>query len=46
MTHATLQFCAVVIFGVLAAAADSVTFAKDIAPIFQDKCEVCHRAGR
>jgi hypothetical protein len=22
-----------------------VTFAKDIAPIFQDKCEVCHRAG-
>jgi hypothetical protein len=27
-----------------AARADSVTFAKDIAPIFQDKCEICHRA--
>jgi hypothetical protein len=45
MTHATLQFSAVVIFGGLAAAADSVTFTKDIAPIFQDKCEACHRAG-
>src|SRR3984885_12234438 len=45
MTHATLQFSAVVIFGGLAAAADSVTFAKDIAPIFQNKCEECHRAG-
>lgn len=43
MTHATL--CAVVIFAGLAAAADTVTFSKDIAPIFQDKCEVCHRAG-
>ena len=43
MTHATL--CAVVMFAGLAAAADTVTFSKDIAPIFQDKCEVCHRAG-
>jgi len=25
--------------------ADSVTFAKDIAPIFQEKCEACHRVG-
>ena len=24
-------------------AAKQVTFAKDIAPIFQEKCEVCHR---
>ena len=27
-----------------AAATAPVTFAKDVAPIFQDKCEVCHRA--
>ncbi len=28
-------------------AADSqVTFAKDVAPIFQEKCETCHRAGQ
>jgi len=26
-----------------AAAADTPTFAKDVAPIFQDKCEACHR---
>jgi len=26
-----------------AVAADAPTFAKDIAPIFQDKCEACHR---
>ena len=25
--------------------ARSVTFAKDVAPIFQEKCEACHRAG-
>src|SRR3954452_18043995 len=23
---------------------ETITFAKDIAPIFQDKCEMCHRA--
>jgi len=23
---------------------DAITFAKDIAPIFQEKCEICHRA--
>ena len=23
---------------------EAITFAKDIAPIFQEKCEVCHRA--
>ena len=48
MTCATLlrimlMFCAAAVFG-----ADStrpVTFAKDIAPIFQEKCEGCHRAG-
>jgi len=33
--------------GVCFAAADRppVTFTKDIAPIFQDKCEACHRPG-
>lgn len=25
--------------------AKTVTFAKDVAPIFQEKCQVCHRAG-
>src|SRR5947209_20560773 len=29
----------------IAAAADPVTFAKDIAPIFQEKCQECHRKG-
>jgi hypothetical protein len=24
--------------------AETITFAKDIAPIFQEKCEICHRA--
>src|SRR5262245_2185450 len=28
-----------------AGAAPAVTFAKDVAPIFQAKCQVCHRAG-
>jgi len=50
MTSAMLQrnlplFCVVVIFEGLIAGADSITYAKDIAPIFQDKCEVCHRVG-
>jgi hypothetical protein len=55
MTSAMLQrnlllFCVVVIFETALAAADTggnkpVTFAKDIAPILQDKCEVCHRVG-
>src|SRR5690606_18324219 len=26
-------------------AQEQVTFAKDIAPIFQEKCEACHRSG-
>jgi hypothetical protein len=54
MTNATLQrnmpvFCAIVIFEGFMAGADSgnkpVTFAKDVAPILEDKCEVCHRVG-
>ena len=33
-------------FSGVALAADSpVTFAKDIAPIFQEKCQDCHRPG-
>ena len=28
------------------AADQQVTFAKDVAPIFQEKCESCHRAGQ
>jgi len=54
MTNAMLQrnikvFSVVVIFETMLAGADSgnkpVTFAKDIAPIFQAKCEECHRTG-
>src|SRR5271154_1708603 len=53
MGNAMLQrnipvFCAVLVFEGLMAGADSgktVTFTKDIAPIFQDKCEDCHRKG-
>jgi hypothetical protein len=50
MTDATLQmnmrvWCAFSIFAALASGANSPTFAKDVAPIFQDKCEACHRAG-
>lgn len=54
MTNATLRrnlpfVCAFAVLTGLAAGADvrggPVTFAKDIAPIFQDKCETCHRAG-
>src|SRR5438034_8139677 len=29
----------------VALAADSVTFAKDVAPILQEKCQECHHAG-
>jgi hypothetical protein len=42
----------VMLFGVpclVTAAGDDgrpVTFAKDIAPIFQEKCQNCHRAGQ
>src|SRR6516162_11948729 len=31
-------------FAQAAAANESVTFTKDIAPIFQEKCQACHRA--
>ena len=46
------QFAAAMVFAlpglVLAADVSSkpVTFAKDIAPIFQEKCQNCHRAGQ
>ena len=29
----------------VAFAADTVTFAKDVAPILQEKCQECHHAG-
>ena len=28
-----------------AAAAQQVTFTKDVAPVLQEKCQVCHRPG-
>lgn len=37
---------ATVVFGVAGAAAEApVTFTKDVAPILQERCQVCHRAG-
>jgi hypothetical protein len=45
-TLTTLTTSAAVLLSVSAYAADAPkapTFAKDIAPIFQDKCEACHR---
>jgi hypothetical protein len=41
MKHAPLAFLA--FSGLLIAAEAPVTFTKDIAPIFQEKCESCHR---
>jgi hypothetical protein len=41
MKHAPLAFLA--FSGLLVAAEAPVTFTKDIAPIFQEKCESCHR---
>jgi len=41
MKHAGFVFVA--FSGVLLAADAPVTFTKDIAPIFQEKCEACHR---
>ena len=41
-------FIAMVGFTMAAAAADApqqVTFTKDVAPILQEHCQVCHRAG-
>jgi hypothetical protein len=46
-----LEASSVVLLATLAAApaqaqtrSEAITFAKDIAPIFQEKCEICHRA--
>jgi len=36
---------ACLILSAAAFAADTVTFAKDVAPILQEKCQECHRAG-
>jgi hypothetical protein len=36
---------AAVLFGVAGAAQAQVTFTKDVAPIFQERCQICHRAG-
>ena len=45
----TLVLGAGVVFSTCASAFgaenESVTFARDVAPIFQDKCQSCHRAG-
>src|SRR5215472_13410328 len=33
------------LFATAAFAADTVTFAKDVAPILQEKCQECHHSG-
>ena len=46
MKLSTLGLSAILLFSSWAVAADaakSPTFTKDVAPIFQDKCESCHR---
>ncbi len=46
LTTAALAFGAVLICSGMAAAADApkqVTFSKDVAPIFQAKCQECHQ---
>jgi hypothetical protein len=46
--HAALAIAALVAAPAAGLAADAkspVTFAKEIAPIFQEKCEACHRPG-
>ena len=42
VSRIALSFISAAMF---AAAADSPTFSKDIAPIFQKSCDQCHRAG-
>ena len=45
-THCVVFFALVVIASLMPAAAQApVTFAKDVAPILQNKCQVCHRPG-
>jgi hypothetical protein len=36
---------ATVVFGVAGAAQAQVTFTKDVAPILQERCQICHRTG-
>src|SRR5262245_43587913 len=40
-----LLAAAACLFATAAFAADTVTFAKDVAPILQQKCQECHHAG-
>ena len=42
---AMLSAGACLVLSTAAFAADTVTFAKDVAPILQEKCQECHRAG-
>src|SRR4029079_764637 len=42
-TIAALAMSAALMAPQAAAAAETPTFTKDIAPIFQEKCEACHR---
>ena len=42
---ATLTMLAVMLGAIPAAAQEDVTFSKDVLPIFQQKCQNCHRPG-
>src|SRR5262249_3761627 len=44
VTIASLTVSVMSVASVWAAGATAPTFSKDVAPIFREKCEVCHRA--
>src|SRR5260370_31698314 len=41
----SLSMAAVVLLSTAAMAQDQVTFTKNVAPILQERCQVCHREG-
>ncbi len=45
LTNSVLAGGALLLCSSAASAADTVTFAKDVAPILQEKCQECHHAG-
>src|SRR5258706_2782877 len=40
-----MSISAVIVMSTTAAAQEQVTFTKDVAPILQERCQVCHRVG-
>jgi hypothetical protein len=40
-----MSFSAVMVMSTAAVAEEQVTFTKDVAPILQERCQICHRVG-